>query len=69
MFSLGEALLIGFLLAIVSDIGDLVESAFKRGAKVKDSGTIIFGRGGILDSIDSLLASAPFFIVLVALLS
>lgn len=69
MFSFGEALLIGFLLAIVSDIGDLVESAFKRGAKVKDSGTIIFGRGGILDSIDSLLASAPFFIVLVALLS
>ncbi len=69
MFSLGEALLIGFLLAIVSNIGDLVESAFKRGAKVKDSGTIIFGRGGILDSIDSLLASAPFFIVLVALLS
>ena len=69
MFTWVEALIIGAVIAFVSNVGDLVESAFKRGAKVKDSGTIIFGRGGILYSIDSLLSSAPFFVVLVALLT
>ncbi|MDY0371670.1 MAG: phosphatidate cytidylyltransferase, partial [Sphaerochaetaceae bacterium] len=48
---------------------DLIESVFKRGAKVKDSGKIILGRGGILDSIDSLLASVPFFVLFIILCS
>jgi phosphatidate cytidylyltransferase len=38
-----------------------VESAIKRSADVKDSGGIIPGRGGILDSIDSWLLTAPMF--------
>lgn len=42
-------------------LGDLVESALKRSAQVKDSSGIIPGRGGILDSIDSWLLSAPVF--------
>jgi phosphatidate cytidylyltransferase len=69
IFTKIEALLIGFVIAIISNFGDLIESVFKRGAKVKDSGKIILGRGGILDSIDSLLASVPFFVLFIILCS
>ena len=46
-------------------IGDLIESVIKRAVDVKDSGNIIPGRGGILDSVDSLLLAAPVFYLLV----
>ncbi len=49
-------LAIAVAIGIVGIVGDLVESGLKRSAGVKDSGVIIPGRGGILDSVDSLTA-------------
>jgi phosphatidate cytidylyltransferase len=59
---------IGFILACVGQAGDLIESALKRRAGVKDSGNIIPGHGGLLDRIDALLLALPVFVVLLMLL-
>ncbi|MFM2123772.1 MAG: hypothetical protein RL328_223 [Acidobacteriota bacterium] len=57
--SLGLVALIGAVANIAGQLGDLAESAFKRGAGVKDSGTMLPGHGGWLDRVDSSLFSVP----------
>ena len=54
-----QALLFGVVMSIVGQLGDLLESVFKRSANVKDSAHLVPGFGGVLDMVDSPIAVAP----------
>ena len=51
----GQAILLGFLVSLFGQLGDLAESLLKRNTGVKDSGSLLAGHGGFLDRIDSIV--------------
>ncbi|MBN1501427.1 MAG: phosphatidate cytidylyltransferase [Spirochaetes bacterium] len=61
LFSKFEAAFLGLLLSLSGNTGDLIESAIKRDAGIKDSGTIIPGHGGMWDVFDALIFAFPVF--------
>ena len=53
-------------ICITGVIGDLIQSFFKRNAKVKNSGKVIPGHGGVFDRMDSMIFSAPFYYLIIS---
>lgn len=60
LLTIGRALAIGLACAVAGQLGDLVQSAYKRVYGIKDSGNLLPGHGGILDRCDSWIIVFPF---------
>ena len=58
--------MIAAVIAVIAQIGDLVESYIKRSLNIKDSSDLIPGHGGVFDRVDGLIFAAPFVFVLFA---
>ena len=67
--NIGIAIIMTLIASVLGQVGDLLESALKRWAGVKDSGKILPGHGGILDRFDSMLLSAPFVYIILLIIS
>lgn len=64
------SIVIGFILSVAAQVGDLVESGFKRDANLKDSSNALGEHGGFLDRVDSLLFTIPtFYYILIYILT
>lgn len=64
-----EGLLVGAILALISQCGDFFESWIKRNAGVKDSGNLLPGHGGVMDRVDGLVFAAPAYALLIMALA
>ncbi|MEE9371823.1 MAG: phosphatidate cytidylyltransferase [Saprospiraceae bacterium] len=67
LYSLELWVFMGVLICIISVIGDLIESSFKRYFEIKDSSNIIPGHGGFLDRLDSFIFALPFYTLLIVI--
>ena len=68
-FTIYDVIIMGFIVGVIGQLGDLFESKIKREFNVKDSGTLLQGHGGVLDRFDSLLFVIPAFYVYIKIIT
>ena len=64
-----ESFIIVIFLSLISQAGDITVSFFKRLAKVKNTGNLLPGHGGVLDRIDGMLFAIPFYFLIIYLIN